>query len=95
MRTDNDTHVHWKENTATLNLNKGCIFMDNSLIAEISRKFFKKISEKNVIKFALNKRFFIIIDTIIDPGKSPGGEKSVCGFAYAFMFSAILSSVVQ
>ena len=28
------------------------------------------------IKFALNKHFFIIIDTIIDTGKSPGMENS-------------------
>ena len=64
MRTDNDTHVHWNETTTTLNLNKGCILMDNSLIAEIFRKFLKKIYEKMMlslltpsIKFALNKHF--------------------------------------
>ena len=63
--------------------------MDNSLIAEISRKFLKKIYEKMLlslltpsIKFALNKYFFIIIDTGKSPagkipaGKSPGGENS-------------------
>ena len=79
MRTDNDTRFHWNETTTTLNFNKGCIFMDNSLIAEISRKFLKKIYEKMLlslltpsIKFALNKHFFIIIDT----GKSPGMENS-------------------
>ena len=65
MKTDNDTHVHWNETTTTLNLNKGCILMDNSLIAEISRKFKKKNYEKMIlslltpsIKFALNKHFF-------------------------------------
>ena len=84
MRTDNDTHVHGNETTTTLNFNKGCIFMDNSLIAEISRKFLRNIYEKMLlplltpsIKFALKKNIFlIIIDTIIDTGKSPGMENS-------------------
>ena len=51
--------------TTTLTDHRGCIFMDNSLIAEISRKFLKKIYEKMLlslltpsIKFALNKYFF-------------------------------------
>ena len=46
-------------------------------------EIFKKIYEKMLlslltpsIKFALNKHFFIIIDTIIDTGKSPGMENS-------------------
>ena len=73
MRTDNKT-------TTTLNLNKGFIFMDNSLIAEISRKFLIQIYEKMLlslltpsIEFALNKHFFFII---IDTGKNPGMENS-------------------
>ena len=54
----------------------------DELIAEISRKFLKKIYEKMLlslltpsIRFALNKHFFFII---IDTGKSPGMENS-CG----------------
>ena len=73
-------------------------------IAEISRKFLKNIYEKLLlslltpyIKFALNKHFFIINDTIIDTGKSPGmensggeksgGENSVCDIQAHYMDS--------
>ena len=83
MRTDNDTHVHWNETTITLNLNKGCIFMDNNLIAEISRNFLKKIYEKcyylylhHLLNLHYINIFFIIIDAIIDTGKSSDMENS-------------------